>query len=122
MLCRSIRQGLAALLCPDKCESKEGTDGCGTAMDVVDNQEDRSTEKADKPEKPLAADSLQHREHSDGRGQAEHSDGIPAANRLHDLPPELCPESCSQSNRYPSLGAPDLLGGDANCGQSDKVK
>ncbi len=41
------RFGLAALHCQHKCESQESTDGCGTAMDVADDQKDRSTQKAD---------------------------------------------------------------------------
>ena len=55
---------LVAPHCQHKCESQESTDGCGTAMNVTDDQKDRSTEKADQPEKPLHADSLQHRKKS----------------------------------------------------------
>jgi glutaredoxin len=110
------------LHCQHKHEAQESADRCGTAMNVTDGQKDRSTEKAKQTEKPLHAGSLQHRKYSYRGGQTEHCHGIPTANGLHDLAPELCPQSCRQGNGCPSLGSPYLLGSDTNCGQGDKVE
>jgi hypothetical protein len=56
-------------------------------MNITGDQERCGPDKADQPEETLHANSAPHGHEGNGCCQAEYRNGIPGADRLHDLAP-----------------------------------